>query len=194
MENRCAFWQNRKTALPQQHSVATCKSVLWGKAVFSFLPKLPIYTIWRGTWKFPKRQRHFPNFSRVGSLHSVPLAAHFLRFFSDYILKKWRRNDGVFWFEIDSGKKRGPGAERRGLILFCSTFCLFGGTVLPYVIVTYDRGSVNNRVKTVTIICTLIIFEFDDFYPFAVFAFFMVSTWRDANIWFKRTRIEIVTH
>ena len=74
MENRCAFWQNRKTALPQQHSVATCKSVLWGKAVFSFLPKLPIYTIWRGTWKFPKRQRHFPNFSRVGSLHSVPLA------------------------------------------------------------------------------------------------------------------------
>ena len=65
---------------------------------------------------------------------------------------------------------------------------------MPYVIVTYDRGSVNNRVKTVTIICTLIIFEFDDFYPFAVFAFFMVSTWRDANIWFKRTRIEIVTH
>ena len=49
MENECAFWQNRKTALPQQHSDATCKSVLWGKAVFLFLPKFPIYTIWRGT-------------------------------------------------------------------------------------------------------------------------------------------------
>ena len=65
---------------------------------------------------------------------------------------------------------------------------------MPYVIVTYDRGSVNNRVKTVTIICTLLIFGFDDFCPFAVFAFFMASTWRDANIWLKRTRVKIVTH
>ena len=194
MENGCAFWQNRKTALPQQHSVATCKSVLWGKAVFSFLPKLPIYTIWRGTWKFPKRQRCFPNFSRVGSLHSVPLAAHFLRFFSDYILKKWRRNDGVFWFEIDSGKKRGPGAERRGLILFCSTFCLFGGTVLPYVIVAYRGNIVKNMRETVTFISTLLFFGFYNFCPFAILTFFLLTTWRCAGVRFKGARVKIVTH
>ena len=65
---------------------------------------------------------------------------------------------------------------------------------MPYVIVTYDKGGVNNRVKTVTIICTLLILSFGNFSPLAIFAFFMVSTWWDANIWLKWTRIEIVTH
>ena len=49
MENECAFWQNRKTALPQQHSAATHNFVLWGKAVFLIFPKSIKYTIWRGT-------------------------------------------------------------------------------------------------------------------------------------------------
>ena len=194
MENRCAFWQNRKTALPQQHSATTHNFVLWGKAVFLIFPKSIKYTIWRGTRKIPERQSHFPNFFLGGSLHSVPLAAHFLRFFSDYILKKWRRNDGVFWFEIDSGKKRGPGAERRGLILFCSTFCLFGRIVLPYVIVAYRGNIVKNMRETVTFISTLLFFGFYNFCPFAILIFFLLTTWRCAGVRFKGARVKIVTH
>lgn len=111
MENRCAFWQNRKTALPQQHSATTHNFVLWGKAVFLIFPKSIKYTIWRGTRKIPERQSHFPNFFLGGSLHSVPLAAHFLRFFSDYILKNRRRNDGKHIICNRFGKEKGP---RRG--------------------------------------------------------------------------------
>ena len=65
---------------------------------------------------------------------------------------------------------------------------------MPYVIVTYDKGGVNNRVKTVTIICALLIFGRSNFSPFAILAFLMFATWRDAGVWVKRARIEIVTH
>ena len=65
---------------------------------------------------------------------------------------------------------------------------------MPYVIVAYDRRGVNNRVKTVTIICTLLIFGRSSFFPFAILAFLMFATWRDAGVWVKRARIEIVTH
>ena len=44
--------------------------------------------LWRGTRKIPERQSHFPNFFLGGSLHSVPLAAHFLKLYSDKNLKK----------------------------------------------------------------------------------------------------------
>ena len=109
MENRCAFWQNRKTALPQQHSATTHNFVLWGKAVFLIFPKSIKYTIWRGTRKIPERQSHFPNFFLGGSLHSVPLAAHFFKSYSDKNLKKWRRNDGVVYnLKSIRGRKGAP--------------------------------------------------------------------------------------
>ena len=41
------FGRNEKTALPQQHSDATCKSVLWGKAVFLFCEKAHSFSIFR---------------------------------------------------------------------------------------------------------------------------------------------------
>ena len=37
--------------------------------------------LWRGTRKIPERQSHFPNFFLGGSLHSVPLAAPFFKYF-----------------------------------------------------------------------------------------------------------------
>lgn len=125
MENRCAFWQNRKTALPQQHGAATHNFVLWGKAVFLFSPNRQIILYPRALRIFQKGKEKIKN--GRGSL--APLrSARFLVHFSKIPVYSVRRNKkilrycldfsavaghGAAWKRLRKKQEAGPGAVRR---------------------------------------------------------------------------------